>query len=224
MKEIKAIIFDMDGTIIDTENIWKKATKNLLERRGIKYTPELQHEIEKYIRGIGLREGCRLIKEIVKLEDEVQDLAIEKEKDANSLYKEGVKFIEGFSIFHKKASEMQLYTAIATNADPTTVAVTDEVLNLKKFFGQHIYDISYVNYKAKPNPDIYLYAADQFNLNPELCIAIEDSKHGVEAAKNAGMTCIGINTSKNPEQLEKCDLIIDEYHQIDLENLVRRKK
>lgn len=213
----------MDGTIIDTENIWKKATKNLIERRGIKFTPEIEHEIDKYIRGIGLRKGCELVKEILKLDDQVHDLMREKENEANLLYKEGVKFIDGFLDFHQKVLQHKLNTAIATNADPTTVAVTNEILNLRKLFGEHIYDISHANYKAKPNPDIYLYVADKFKLEPAECIAIEDSKHGSEAAKTAGMTCIGINTSKNPSQLEKCDLIINKYHEIDLLKIINKK-
>jgi len=212
----------MDGTIVDTEHIWRKATKNVIERRGIKYTPELEKEIDKYIRGIGLRESCKLIKEIVDLDDHLNDLMAEKEKDANALYKKGISFIEGFLDFHKKVKEKNLNRAIATNADPTTVTVTNEVLNLKKLFGKHIYDISYVNYVAKPNPDIYLYVADIFKLDPTECIAIEDSKHGVEAAKNAGMTCIGINTSKKPDQLEKSDFIINEYREIDLDKLIKK--
>ena len=219
MKNIKAIIFDMDGTIIDTEGIWKKATRHLIEKRGIQYTPELEREIDKYVRGSGLKEGCKLVKNIVKLDDNLEDLMAEKEKHANQLYREGVKFIDGFLEFHKKAVALNLDTAIATNADPTTVAVTDEVLNLRKIFGKHIYDISYVNFVPKPHPDLYLYVADIFKHKPSECLVIEDSAHGVAAAKSAGMTCIGINTSKNPKQLEKCDLIIDEYHEFDFNKL-----
>lgn len=220
MKKIKAIIFDMDGTIIDTETIWKKATQKLVESKGIVYSPELEVELDNYLRGLALHKSCKILKDMLKLEDEVEHLIKEKAGLANSMYEQGIKFIHGFTDFHEQVKSHDLHTAIATNATPCTVDIAKRVLNLEKIFGQHIYDISKVNYVCKPDPAIYLYAAEQFNVDPSECIAIEDSAHGAQAAKAAGMMCIGINTAKNPAQLEVTDLIIDAYHEINLPALV----
>ena len=77
---------------------------------------------------------------------------------------------------------------------------------------------------CKPNPAIYLYAAQQLGIDPEDCIAIEDSRHGIRAAKNAGMFCIGINSSKNLENIQEADHKIDAYHELDLVKVLSKKQ
>lgn len=77
--------------------------------------------------------------------------------------------------------------------------------------------------KPKPYPDLYLHAAAQLGIDPEECIAIEDSATGLAAAKSAGMFCIGINTAKKPETLSEAHMIIDTYDQIDLLNLLKKQ-
>lgn len=220
MKKFKAIIFDMDGTIIDTETIWKKATQKLIETKGITYSLELEKELDIYLRGLALHKSCKILKDILKLEDEVEHLIKEKANLANSMYEEGIKYIEGFVDFYQQVKKHELPTAIATNATPCTVTIAKRVLGLEEHFGDHIYDISKVNYVCKPDPAIYLYAAQQLNVDPAECIAIEDSAHGAKAAKAAGMTCIGINTAKDRSQLSMTDHIIDFYHEIDLPALI----
>jgi HAD superfamily hydrolase (TIGR01509 family) len=216
----KAIIFDMDGTIIDTEHIWNKATRELITKRGVTITPEIEQELSRKLAGNAMAESCRIIKEMLNLQDELHHLIAEKSAHANSMYQEGVCFIDGFLDFHKKVTqEHQLQVGLATNADDQTLNITNKALNLSQLFGKHLYNISHVSH-PKPNPEIYLHAAQQLGLKPEQCIAIEDSPHGAQAARDAGMFCIGINTAKKPERLNMCDIIIDRYDEIDLKELL----
>ncbi len=219
----KAIIFDMDGTIIDTENIWKEANRELITRRGIPFTPEIEQELAERLRGSALSRSCQIIKELVQLDDHLDNLIVEKARIANSLYEEGITFIEGFVEFHKQVLAHDLKTAIATNAVDSTVDITKRALKLEEFFKEHIYNITHVNNVPKPHPDLYLYVAEQFNLDPDDCIAIEDSAHGIAAAKDAGMLCLGINTSKNRDQLKRSDIIIEGYHEIHLPTLLKKR-
>jgi HAD superfamily hydrolase (TIGR01509 family) len=219
----QAIIFDMDGTITDTEHIWHRASCELMSRRGITITPDLKEEIAQQLNGCALNQSCAIIKDLGKFDDPVEDLIQEKKLIASHLYKDNLQFIEGFLSFHQHAKQLNLKTGIATNADDTTLALTKQILKLEELFGQHVYNISYVNNKGKPDPAIYLYTARQLNIEPTSCIAIEDSSRGIKAAKEAGMFCIGITTTKRPSETKDAHLIIDAYAQINLIKLLREQ-
>lgn len=218
--KFKAIIFDLDGTIVDTSDIWHRANELLIESKGITYTPELRELIQSKIHGLATHRSCSIIKDVLSLPDELDSLISEKRKIAQQLYETKLAFIDGFEEFHDDVEELGLLHGIATNADDTTVSLTDKSLNLRKFFGEHIYGISCVNYVCKPDPAIYLHAAEQLGCKPADCLAIEDSAHGIEAAQRAGLFCIGINTAKSHDQVKKADLIVDEYQAIDLKKLL----
>lgn len=217
----KAIIFDMDGTIVDTEHIWKQATQDLITSRGIEYVSHASCPLQQQIRGLALYETCTIIKKKFDLKESVEHLVREKSQNAVKLYSERVKFIDGFLDFHTVVVNHKLKNGVATNADDETVHITNKKLNLEKFFGQHIYGISRVNNKCKPDPAIYLYAAQQLDVDPQECLAIEDSAHGIKAARAAGMFCIGINSSNNRENVKESNLIIDSYQELDLTKLLQ---
>lgn len=220
----KAIIFDMDGTIIDTEHVWKQATYDLITSKGVELTPELSKELDVLIRGIAVHRSCAIIKDFLKIDHAVEDMIKEKIDRAQALLKDGMKFIDGFERFHDKVIKAQLPTGIATNADDQTLNKSTETMGLTKYFGEHIYNITHVNNKAKPDPDLYLHVAQRLGVKPEECIAIEDSAHGIRAAKRAGMFCIGINTAKNHEALKEADIIIEHYDDIELDKLLNIDK
>ncbi len=217
----KAIIFDLDGTIIDTETIWDQATRKLIARRGIILDKEIQTELFEKIHGLALHKSCLLIKETALLPDKVDDLIREKSEIAHTLYSKSVRFIPGFVQFHRQLVSHNLKSGIATNASPETAELTDKILNLRQFFGQHIYNVSHVNYANKPDPALYILAAEKLCVDPSECIAIEDSTHGITAAKLAGMYCIGINTARNRKALRQADIIVDHYEEINLQNLLQ---
>ena len=210
----------MDGTIIDTEHIWKKVTHDLIKDKDENITPEFFKEINDELRGMAIHRSCAIIKEKMNLEHTLHELMEEKRNRAGHIYKDGVEFIDGFKRFHEKVLATTLKTGIATNADDFTLDCTRKVVPLHDFFGEHVYNISHVNNKSKPDPDLYLHVAEALGVKPEECIAIEDSAHGIRAAKRAGMFCIGINTSRDKKALHEADLIIDHYDEIELERLL----
>ena len=212
----KAIIFDLDGTIIDTEVIWDQASRQLISRRGITLDHKTEKELFDKIHGLALHKSCLLIKEAAQIQDSLEDLIQEKSAIAHELYKNNVRFIPGFIQFHRQLATHNLKSGIATNASAETAELTDKILNLRQFFGEHIYNVSHVNFANKPDPALYLHTAKQLCVNPSECIAIEDSKHGVTAAKAAGMYCIGINTARNRDAIAHADCIADHYNEITL--------
>lgn len=216
----KAIIFDMDGTIVDTNMVWLAATRELLSRRDITLTPELLRTIEERACGAGTIPACQAIKEVTGLVEPIELLVEEKLILAGELFAQGIRFIPGFPEFHTRMQEYNLKSSLATNADTIILQVTNQILKLDRFFGTHLYNIAYVNNVCKPAPDVFLYAAKQLNVRPEECIVVEDSHTGLTAAKEAGMFCIGINSNKNRAALARADIIIDGYHEVDLEQLL----
>ena len=207
----------MDGTVVDTEKIWREANKILVHKRGVVITPELQAEITRRIAGLAIHKSCAILKDLCNLPEPLPDIIREKSCIALELYERGITYITGFKKFFYsiKKSGLPLKVAIATNADEQTIEVTNRKLDLERFFGEHIYGISEVDFVCKPDPAIYLHTSERLQVEPELCVAIEDSAHGIAAAQAAGMFCIGINTSRNIEQVKKAHRIVDYYSELD---------
>ena len=215
----QAIIFDMDGTISDSEPMWDKATDMFLANHNINLHPNEKDELYKNLHGTTHESATSFIKNRFQIPHSLLSLMDEYIAYAEALMRTEVTFIDGFLDFHSTLDNHNLKYGIATNADHATLAAIKEALSLDTLFGEHIYNIDHVNRQGKPKPDIYLYAASKLSISPYACIAIEDSACGIKSAKAAGMFCIGINTHGNPSLLKEADLIIDSYHEIDLAKL-----
>lgn len=218
--KFKAIIFDMDGTITNTEPLWHQATHTVIQNRGHSLTLEEKHNLNHRLTGLGLPKSCQIIKELINTDDSIEIIMKEKAAIARRLYETGICFIDGFPEFIQKVVDHSLKIAVATNATIDTLEQTDKSLNLSKYFGNHLYSFNHVNNIGKPNPALFLYAAHKLGVQPSECIVIEDSSHGIMAAKAAGMFCIGINTSRRPEQIKEADLKVENYDAIDLKKLL----
>lgn len=218
--KLKALIFDLDGTIVDTSHIWHTATKKLLIAKGTNYSEALHDELNTVIHGLALDKVCAIIKDRFSWADPLEHIISEKRKIAADLYHEKISFIHGFQDFHTQVLGKSLKTGVATNADDHTLTAIKKAVKLENFFGKHIYNISCVNNICKPDPAIYLYTAKQLGIDPENCLVIEDSAHGIHAAQAAGMRCIGINTSGSYIQVKDAHHIVNSYHEIDLSKFV----
>ncbi len=224
-RKIKAIIFDMDGTVLDTEPVWERGNRHILSIHATHLTAKQVDEIIDYRRGIRtpdelatmLQQHCSPFMTI----EQIREIKTAYVLDLYEI--EGVSFIPHFHDFHNQLSKMGLKSAIATNA--TADALTKLMIKtpLQNYFQQHVYPVDAVHGNYKPKPDIYLHAAKMLGVKPQHCVVVEDSPNGIKAAKAAGMYCIAINTGNDRHLLHEADEIVDCYREIDLDKLLHKK-
>lgn len=203
VKPIKLAIFDMDGTIADSEKIAQRVTIDYFKSKGI----TINKKEQKDVFGLNWKD---LVREILKRNGMEYSQTLKdtlKERYVRTMKKE-VEAIPGahdLLIYLKKS----LPLALATNSRMREVDIICFKLDFNKFFDLKLARDHVKN--AKPDPEIYLKAADNFNVKPDECIVFEDSVVGIKAAKAAGMSCIAITTTYQPEFLKEADLIIESY-------------
>lgn len=213
-QSVKAIIFDMDGTIIDTESVWSMVTIEILKQHGVIIgTSDQQHRpFFKTLSGMGLENAVAAMKKYFDLKETVDVLVHKQRALASTLFQSKVNFIDGFEDFHKKIQQHEISTSIATNACAANLKVIKDVMKLEQFFGDNIYCVADVDNKAKPDPALFLHAAAKLGVKPEECIVFEDSFYGFMAAKAAGMRCVAIKNEVNHGLLHHVHGSIISYH------------
>jgi len=220
-RPIKAVIFDMDGTIINTDHIWKYSNGPILDSHAPHFTKAEKDAFINKFSEMTIYDIWKSLHSVCSVEISMDQIIVENIKHLHVRYEtEKIEFIPHFKKFHKKVTKRGLKSAIATNSQQNTMDVVLKRVPLQKHFGEHIYNADHVNQVYKPAPDVYLHAAKMIGVDPCDCIVIEDSGSGIKAAKAAGMYCIGINTGKNRELLHQADEIVDCYTEIDLDKFL----
>lgn len=212
---LKAIIFDMDGVIINSEPIHLKLEKELAEELGGTITDE------EHSHFIGTTDYYMwsTLKEKFNIELSVDEIVeIKRRKFRENIHQ--VKLIDNFWDFLIMVFEANYKLALASSNNRQTVDLIIDRFNLDKYLkvamsGEEVK-------KGKPDPEIFLTTADKLNIDPSNCIVIEDAENGVAAAKSAGMKCIGLqNPGFEDQDLSNADLVINNFNELDLQVLER---
>jgi beta-phosphoglucomutase-like phosphatase (HAD superfamily) len=210
---IQAILFDCDGVVLDSETIWDRCETEFLRRRGIAFDVA---RTKPLITGLGQRAGVLLLQEQYGVEGDPDELVRERLEIIRELFEREVRFTAGFPEFYEDRVRGRYRTCIATSMPEELFAVADRKLGISRFFAGRVYFPTHVRGRAKPAPDIFLYAAAQLGTPPGHCLVIEDSPRGIEAARRAGMAVIGLATTHEKALLAGADVVVESFAEIEL--------
>jgi HAD superfamily hydrolase (TIGR01509 family) len=208
---MRALIFDMDGVIVDSEIHWKTSEGFFLKSLVSQWGPVDQGRIT----GISIYDTYDLLAReygLAKSREEFMALYQEMAKD---IYLQKASLIEGFRELLILARDKGMRTALASSSRRSWIEMVLGRFDLLPYFDAVVSIEDLPGAKGKPEPDIYLRTAEMLGVQPSECIVIEDSTNGVLSARRAGMFCIGFRNGFNEEQdLSEANVIVEGYRGI----------
>lgn len=209
---IRAIIFDMDGTLVDTEPFNTEIEKSQFR---INQIPVSDEEHKKYL-GTASDVMWKEIAERHHLQIHVDELIEQNHTESLRYFSE----IEEIPVMHglldllEKLAQKAFPMAVASSSTPEIIDLILNKTHLKKYF-QVIVSAEEAG-KSKPEPDVFLLAAGKLGINPEDCLVIEDSGNGIRAARAAGMKCVAYQGPEaNPQNQKEADAVVKHYDQLE---------
>lgn len=211
-EHIKGIIFDMDGTLIDSMWLWRDVDINYLKKHGY----ELPHNLQKEIEGKSFSETAYYFKERFGIADDVESIKQDWNRMAGELYETKVTLKPFVMEFMLACKDRGIKLGVGTSNSKELLAVIIERFRLNDYFDS--IRTSCEVEKGKPDPAIFLKVCEDLGLEPEQCMVFEDIPNGIMAANNAGMYSIAIHDdfSKHmeAEKRELADYYIDSFEEI----------
>jgi HAD superfamily hydrolase (TIGR01509 family) len=205
-----AVIFDMDGVLIDSEPLHFEVDQLVLRKLNIY---EGKSYLERFV-GYTNPAMWQIIKEEFSIESTIEELIdLQMTVKLSHLEQSNYEAIEGIKELLEELQSFNVPIAIASSSPRIFIEAVIKKIHIVDYFQDWISGEEVP--KSKPEPDVFLKAAELLNVNPERCVVIEDSKSGAIAAKSAGMTCIGYkNMNSGNQDLSKADLVVDRISEI----------
>jgi beta-phosphoglucomutase family hydrolase len=203
-----AVIFDMDGVLVDNAHYHERAFAEYFSRYGTTLAPEMF--------GRGNEE---LMAELFPNEsiERHRELACGKEAYYRQIYEPHIKPVAGLVELLEEIKRNDIPVAVGSSAPIENIDFVLDKLHIRNYFDAVV--IAAMVKKAKPAPDIYLKSAELLNVSPESCIVFEDALAGIKAARAAGMKVVGVATSLPAERLAETDRVINDFTEITVNDL-----
>lgn len=205
---IKAILFDMDGVVIDSEPLYEKVERKLLGQYGISIPPEDQ----KYFKGSTEMQFYDLVEKKYGPQWNRQEVVKKGRRLLKEVFSREVTFVPGFVSLMERIGNRYL-AGLVTSTPRLLFEEVRKTLSLERFFKEVICadDIS----NGKPHPEPYQTMMKRLSVSPEETLVIEDSLHGIASAKASGATCVALASSFSRRELRQADAVIESLDEID---------
>lgn len=207
-----AVIFDMDGVLVENTDFHVDSWLMTYKKHGKILTRE---EILPYFGA----SNKIFVSHFLGIEDDASVAVIAKEKEElyRQIFNDHIRIPNGLKNLLDELKKKNIPTGVATSAPRVNLDFVLDKLQIRDYF-QVLVDESKIK-KAKPDPSIYLKAAEELKVMPKNCVVFEDSINGIKSGKSAGMKVIGITTSFPAETIKNADFIINSFHDINLEKI-----
>jgi beta-phosphoglucomutase len=199
----KAILWDLDGVLVNSMDFHYRAYSEVLSQCGVKLSRE------KYLKEmIGLRNYTILRRVLGELpNEEIMRLAEEKEEAFRRLVQGQVQPLPGAAELVRRARDAGIKQAIVSSTPCANIELMLQSLGLHDCFEVIVGEEDAA--RGKPDPEGFLVAASRLGVPPTDCVVIEDAPEGIAAGKAAGMRCIGVTTTRPAEKLSQADLVVE---------------
>lgn len=209
-----AVIFDMDGSLVDSMWIWKQID---IEHFAM-YDKELPEDLQSKIEGMSFYQTAQYIKEHYDFPETVEEMMELWNKMAHQKYSEEVCFKKGVEHFLDECVKRGIKLGIATSNSRFLYDAVRDHLGLDRYFECVLTGSEILN--GKPAPDVYLKAAERLKVNPERCLVFEDITKGIEAGHNAGMRVCAVDDEYSLHQRQDkknmADYFIHDFTELEL--------
>jgi HAD superfamily hydrolase (TIGR01509 family) len=208
---IDAVVLDMDGLLLDTEQLWDEVRENLARERGGRWSERAQSDMM----GMSSPEWSRYMHDVVGLEEPPDEIADEVVRRMAERYREHLPLLPGAKeAVERLAARWPLGLASSSNRPLIDLAL--EVGGLAPLFSATV--SSEEVDRGKPAPDVYIEAMRQLGVEPSRAAAVEDSRSGIRSAHAAGMRVIAIPNAHyppDPETLGLADSVLSSLEELD---------
>ena len=205
LQDIKAVLFDLDGTLVDSMWMWKDIDIEFLNKYGLEFPEDLQDCIE----GMSFSETAVYFKDRFKLDLSLDQIKDEWNQMAWYKYTHEVPLKEGALKLLQYLKEHNIKAGIATSNSRELVDLVIQKLGIESYF--HSVRTSCEVERGKPYPDIYLLVAKDLGVNPEQCIVFEDVLAGIMAGKSAGAKVCAVYDAHSEKDTKAKKELADYY-------------
>ena len=202
---IDGVVFDLDGLLLDSEQVWDTAREELARERGGRWHEQAQRDMM----GMSSPEWSRYMHDVIGLADPPKEISAEVVRRLERLYHERLPIIPGAREAVERLAE-RWPLALASSSNRELIDLALELMGIAHLFKATVSSEEVGH--GKPAPDVYLEAARRLGVEPNRAAAIEDSHNGIRAAKAAGMRVVAIPNQHFPpdeEALAQADVLLD---------------